>query len=203
MYISLVSERELWFVDKRMTQARAQVLRDYLTNFFEPVLRDFPELIGAVHLSLSSEGFYFRNTPYFQIVVNSKLLLCRGAEQLRFMTAYMLSHFSLHLLGYEWNAPHHSEAYYDKRAVLFAFSRGYAHDYLSANVTHCKKEYCDFNAKLTGFRCRELLPMPCRACEAPSIFQMSHALQCAASRVNYGAELDFAAVIQSAWASIV
>lgn len=199
MYVSLTSKQDLWFVDTRMSCARADILHNYIKDYFEPVLKNYPELIGKIHLSLRSEGFFFRNTPHYEIVVNSQRVNEIPTQRLRFATAYMLAHFCLNLCGYDLTSPYRGEKYTDRRAVFFAFSRGYAYDYLQAFAGGCKKEYCDFREKLHTFGCSEFFPVPCRAYTISTLGQLAKALQNVALQCNYGAEIDFQHIIKRAW----
>ena len=113
MYVSLSSGEGLWYVDRRMAPARADVLLRYIQTYLEPALGAFPELAGKLHLCLRSVGFYFRDAPEYQIDVNAKLVDALPPARLRFLTAYMLGYFSLQLRGFRQAVPGRSERYYD------------------------------------------------------------------------------------------
>lgn len=200
MYVALASGEGLWLVDRRMAPARAEVLLRYIQTYLEPALRAFPELAGRLHLSLRSEGFYFRDSPDYQIDVNAKLVDTLPPARLRFLTAYMLAYFSLQLRGYRQAVPGRSEKYYDKCAAFLAFSRGFSGDWLQTLLDGCKKEFCDFREKYYPFTCRELLPVPCRALDFPPAGRLARALRAAAAQADFSGEVEFDRLIAEAWA---
>lgn len=200
MYVSLASGEGLWYVDRRMAPARADVLLRYIQTYLEPALGAFPELAGKLHLCLRSVGFYFRDAPEYQIDVNAKLVDALPLARLRFLTGYMLGYFSLQLRGFRQAVPGRGERYYDKCAAFLAFSRGFAGDWLQALLGGCKKEFCDFREKYYPFTCREILPVPCRALECPPAGRLAQALCAAAAQADFCGEVDFGRLIAQAWA---
>ncbi|MDD3336259.1 MAG: hypothetical protein PHI98_12200 [Eubacteriales bacterium] len=196
MYTALVSPQNLWLVDKRMTEPRAALLRAYLTDYLEPALKAFPEMIGRVHLSMSRLGFVFRERPSYQIDVSEAALQSHSPQELHAVTAYMLAYFTLHWRGYELLGTVFTEKEKDRRAVLLAFSRGYAPDILHSLLHSCRKHPCDAKHKLWGVFCAELFPHTCK--EALSLSAYADALTACAAQCDFGAPIDYAQVFQRA-----
>ncbi len=177
----------------RMRKDRADKLREYATEYFEPVLQAYPELKGKVHLALRKQGWFAQHKPVLHIIVREEDLQKSSRWRIRSITAHELMHLVqyLHGIGIDtsWNKS------IERQATFCTFARGFADDFLRAFAAECTSHPCDHRFVFNYFRCDGVFRGCCRDLTDASLDQMARRLELLAQECDGWEVLDFVGLI--------
>ena len=196
MFVNVQTGHGLWhYSSSKMKAERAAALENYANTVLKPLLQDFPELVGKIHLSLGPTGFIYRRHPILEIVVQDTYDDCYPRERARFITAHILADFVQFLNGTEAFGQVRDNAYMGRSATFLALARGYTYDFLKSFQTGCAKPTCDFRYKFCFFKCKDVFSAPCRCYDENYLKTFSDALVKATSACHFSDTICFADVI--------
>ncbi len=177
----------------RMRKDRADRLREYAADHFEPVLKAYPELKGKVHLALRKHGWFAQHKPVLHVIVREEDLDGSSTWRIRSITAHELMHLVqyLHGIGIDttWNKT------IERQATFGTFARGFADDFLGAFPAECTRHPCDHRFVFGYFRCDGVFRGCCRDLTEASLGQLARRLELLAQGYDSWEPLDFVGLI--------
>ncbi len=177
----------------RMRKDRANKLRQYAKDHFEPVLQAYPELTGKVHLALRKHGWFAQHKPVLHVIVREEDLQKSSRWRIRSITAHELMHLVqyLHGIGIDttWNKT------IERQATFGTFDRGFAYDFLGAFPAECTRDPCDHRFVFNYFRCDGVFRGCCRDLTEASLAQLARRLEELAQGYDSWEPLDFVGLI--------
>jgi len=188
-----ISNEDWFFLCKRIKKERAIKIIKYAKQYFEPALKQFPELKGKVHLVLRKKGWFADYKPALHIVIREEALVNSSEWRIRSTTAHELLHLVQFINGIGLDKQNNLQI--ERQATFLSFARNFAYDFLKSFPVECKKETCNHTFKYEYFCCKTIFSKCCKEYSDEKLKLLARRLKKEAKKYSLNDNPDYKNII--------